>query len=390
MAAIMSCLKLAKFQTENFRNLGAQTAWLAPGINCIFGDNGNGKTNLLEAIYFLATQKSFRKNAGFPQMLGMDGGKPEIIFSAVFTNQEDQQIPYSGKVTAEGSVWFYDRVPVKKRPRIPVVLINPFDAHHFFFTAQFRRSWFDLHLAQISEEYKRHWSYYQKALKQRNSLLAANLAGSDGQLKALTTVLAQSTAKLLPWRQEFTQQLAAATKRVFQQLFNDSFDFKLQIKSPFLNCSLQQILDLYLEKLEIEKIAKHTLRGLHRDDYQLFIGDFQAEEYASMGQQKCAYLALEFAYIELFRYKFNAYPIVLIDDVSGELDQARWFNLVSYLRRCNFQVLITTANEKFRETLQKIGKINELKITAGEIQNLSTPPSFHPLVCDQPEIRSEL
>ncbi|MBP5297066.1 MAG: DNA replication and repair protein RecF [Bacteriovoracaceae bacterium] len=358
-------------------------AIFGPGINCIFGDNGNGKTNLLEAIYYLIYHRSFRRKAGFPQILGMDGGKPEILFSAVVQeagktekgpSRPAQNFAYTGKVTAQGPLWFWQQKPAPKRPNIPLVLINPFDAHHFFFTASFRRGWFDQRLALLSQVYKQKWAYYQKALKQRNALLA-NAGGSslpDGPLQALTDVMAASTAELLPLRLAFIQDLVKQTKQVFPRLFQEDLALQLEMVSPFLNCSLQQIKDLYLEKLPAEKLAKRSLRGLHRDDYRIFIGDFQAEEYASMGQQKCAYLALEFAYIELFRYKFNAYPIVLMDDVSGELDQARWFNLVTYLRQCNFQVLITTANEKFRETLQQIGQINELKITSGEIKNLTS------------------
>ncbi len=383
----MGQIKLWKFQAANFRNLGTQVATFGPGINCIFGNNGNGKTNLLEAIYFLIYHKSFRKGAGFPQMLGIDGGKPEILFSAVFQEammpspspKQDEQnslanFTYTGKVTAAGPQWFWQQKPALKRPNLPLVLINPFDAHHFFHTSQFRRSWFDQRLALLSPLYKKKWAYYQKALKQRNALLV-NYTGSsldDGHLMALTDVMAASTAELLPLRLAFIQDLAQQTQKVFPRLFQEDLILHLAMASPFQNCTLQQIKDLYLEKLSAEKLAKHSLRGLHRDDYQVFIGDFQAEEYASMGQQKCAYLALEFAYIELFRYKFNAYPIVLMDDVSGELDQARWFNLVTYLRQCNFQVLITTANEEFRETLQQIGQINELKITAGEIKNLTS------------------
>lgn len=80
-----------------------------------------------------------------------------------------------------------------------------------------------------------------------------------------------------------------------------------------------------------------------------------------------SYLSLIFAYIELFRYNFNTYPIVLIDDVSGELDKARWGRLVKFLEQREFQVLITTANEKFKEELEKINGANKIYISNGSV-----------------------
>jgi DNA replication and repair protein RecF len=92
-------------------------------------------------------------------------------------------------------------------------------------------------------------------------------------------------------------------------------------------------------------------------------------EYSSLGQQKIAYLSLLFAYIELFRYKFNFYPVLLIDDVSGELDEVRWERLVDYLKMRNFQVFITTANENFKSKLAKIKGANKIKVVSGFITN---------------------
>src|SRR5690606_34270057 len=90
-------------------------------------------------------------------------------------------------------------------------------------------------------------------------------------------------------------------------------------------------------------------------------------DYCSLGQQKMSYLSLLFAYIELFRYKYTSYPIVLIDDVSGELDRFRWQKLVEYLEKSEFQVLITTANEKFKEELERIVGASKLYVESGSV-----------------------
>src|SRR5690606_569349 len=113
------------------RNLSSDVLSFSPHINCIFGQNGHGKTNILEAIYVLANKRSFRKNAAFPQFLGIDGEKPEIIFSSVLQSAEGAAHSYSCKLFNGTGQWYFDGHPAKKAPPLKVVLVNPFDAHHF-------------------------------------------------------------------------------------------------------------------------------------------------------------------------------------------------------------------------------------------------------------------
>jgi len=90
----MNCWKVKKLQAQNFRNLGKDVFEFSPGINCIFGQNGNGKTNLLEAVHLLTNKKSFRKNTGYSQMINIEGASPELIIQSVFEN-DDEQSSYS-------------------------------------------------------------------------------------------------------------------------------------------------------------------------------------------------------------------------------------------------------------------------------------------------------
>jgi len=93
-------------------------------------------------------------------------------------------------------------------------------------------------------------------------------------------------------------------------------------------------------------------------------------DFCSLGQQKMSYLSLLFAYIELFRYKIGSFPIVLMDDVSGELDKSRWENLVQYLGKGKFQTLITTANEAFKNELEKVEGTKKIIVTSGLVKNV--------------------
>ena len=104
-----------------------------------------------------------------------------------------------------------------------------------------------------------------------------------------------------------------------------------------------------------------------KDDYECRLNSYNSFDYSSLGQQKMSYLSLIFAYLELFRYKMYSYPIVLIDDISGELDETRWTCLIHFLERQMFQVLITTANVNFKQALRKITHIKMLNVKSGNL-----------------------
>ena len=122
--------------------------------------------------------------------------------------------------------------------------------------------------------------------------------------------------------------------------------------------------------IQKDLIIGHTEKGIHRDDFVLLFNGLNAFDFCSLGQQKMAYLSLVFAYIELFRYKNISYPIVLIDDISGELDRCRWGRLVDFLQQKEFQVLITTANEEFRKELERIDGAKKFFVKKGEIKTI--------------------
>ena len=120
----MQSFKISKLQVTNFRNLQPDIIEFNSGINCILGENGNGKTNILEALHVLSTRKSFRKNTGFPQFLGIDCEKPEIIFSSVFLDDQETKLSITGKMDSNSTHWFVDGHPMKKKIDLKLVFIT--------------------------------------------------------------------------------------------------------------------------------------------------------------------------------------------------------------------------------------------------------------------------
>lgn len=365
----MDNVKILKLKVDNFRNLESEIVEFSKNINCIFGDNGNGKTNLLEAIHFLFKRKSFRKNTGFPQMLSMDSEKPEIIFSSVIDINE-KVFAYSSKIVENNSEWFLDSKKNKKKIEAPVVFINPFDSYEFHKTPSVRRDWFDNQLSQIDKIYKKDLSSYSKMLRQRNVLLKKKPPHYRDQIQAIDSQRVPLIKNIIEKRKEFLNQLNPICSPFFKKIFSEEHQLEIFLETDFSDMNEEEIKKYIKSYHEKEEILGFTQVGIHKDDYMLLFDGINSFEYCSLGQQKMSYISLLFAYIELFRYKFESFPIVLIDDVSGELDNKRWSNLVKFLDNSLFQVFITTANENFKKELEKLTTVENIFVNCGLIEKI--------------------
>lgn len=363
----MNCLKLKKLQAQNFRNLGKDIFEFTPGINCIFGENGNGKTNLLEAVYLLTNKKSFRKSTGYSQMINIEGASPEVIIQSAFEN-EGELVAYSLRMTDELEERYLNNTFEKSKTPSTSVFINPFDSYSFHTSSTFRRQWFDSHLALIDKEFKQVLGRFQKAMRFRNSILGMGGKNASTQLRAIDEQVAEYSSFITGRRHEFLQELNRHITPTFRAIFSTDHLLQLDLDSMFVHWDTKKIFDFYRHQELNDIKAQITQVGIHRDDFIFSFDGLNAFEFCSLGQQKMAFLSLIFAYIELFRYKFTSYPIVLIDDVSGELDSQRWKNLIQYLETKKFQVLITTANESFRAELECITESTKFFIEHGKLK----------------------
>ncbi|HXH31839.1 MAG TPA: DNA replication and repair protein RecF [Bacteriovoracaceae bacterium] len=362
----MNCWKLKKLQARNFRNLQNSVFEFTPGINCIFGQNGNGKTNLLEAVHFLTNRKSFRKNTGYSQMINIEGTDPELVLQSVFGQDEDQ-VAYSLRVSEELDERYLNNKLEKTKTPSTCVFINPFDSYTFHTSGSYRRQWLDGHISLIDKEFRQISTRFLKALRFRNSILGMGGRNASDQLRAIDEQIADYSASITEIRLRFIKDLNEHITPTFRAIFDAEHTLELQLESLFIHWDAQKIYDYYRHNELSDIKSQVTQVGIHRDDYIFSFDGLNAFEFCSLGQQKMGFLSLIFAYIELFRYKFNSYPIVLIDDVSGELDSQRWKNLIQYLETKNFQVLITTANENFGEELEKINNSKKFTIELGKL-----------------------
>ncbi|MGB0455010.1 MAG: DNA replication/repair protein RecF [Bacteriovoracaceae bacterium] len=364
-----SNLFIEKIQVENFRNLENTICEFSSNINCIFGKNGNGKTNLLEAIYYLANKKSFRKNTAFPQLLSTDSEKPQILINSLIHNLENR-FSYNLRMGNEKFEFFKDSKAIKRKEKIPILFINPFDSYQFANTLGFRRSLFDGHLSLLSNDYSSSLYKFNRALKQRNVLLETKSQNFKEQIDALDESFSKYILELTTMREEYVKNLKIYLTENYRNLFSENHELSLEYKSQFKGLTQSEIKNFLFQNLEIDMTKGRTQISSNRDDYTCFFDGFNAYEFCSLGQLKMCFLSLLFAYIDLFRYKRESFPIVLIDDVSGELDEERWDRLIQFLETRQFQVFITTANEKFKERIETLPNSKKFLIQSGKISTL--------------------
>lgn len=362
----MPQIYIEKLAAKNFRNLDFDSITFSKNINCIFGQNGNGKTNLLEAIYFLFTHKSFRKKAGFSQIISMDSESPQIVISGVLDN-DGELCSYSGKWSLQGQSWYLNNTDHRKKLDQVIILVNPFDANQFYQIPAFRRDWFNNHFSYYSSEFKTQFKNYNKLLKMKNALLSKSYQKDKTQLLVINKELAILNFQILNKKQEILSELNQYLTPTFKRIFDENHELNLKIESKLSSLSVNELEDRLNEYLEKEMAIGHSIFGIHRDDFTFKFNGLNAFDFCSLGQQKMSYLSLLFAYTELFRYKFKAYPIIFVDDVSGELDNLRWERLIGFLKDKNFQVFITTANDGFKKILENIDKANKIYIKDGQL-----------------------
>ena len=248
------------------------------------------------------------------------------------------------------------------------LFIGPFDSGPFFSSSQQRRELFDELICETNEDYKKVLKKYFTALRFRNSLLQRKPQKYMEQIKAINMQMGDYSYFLQNQRNQYVTKLTQYLTATYKQLFSEEIILKMQY-SPTLplsraNKEISEIFDVNIER--DEKIC-HTTVGPHRDDYLLLFNNYSAIEFCSLGQQKMAYLSILFAHLDLVLEQYNLRPIILIDDISGELDSVRWANLINFLNNRRQQIIITTANEAFKDALNTIQHAKSIFVSSGEI-----------------------
>ena len=321
----------------NFRNHSAYLLECNDETSLILGENGCGKTSVLEAIYILTRGKGFR--ATDPEILKRDTDFYRIELE--FVSGEKNIATYDGKnkifLTMDKKV---KRLP--KKSKYPVVLFLPSDLNLISHAPGRRRDYFDRIFGQFSETYATNLNQYEKALKQRNELLKNDFLKPD-TLFSWNLLLARLGTDLYNARQKFIQEINAKLTLVYRSIAENGDEIHITYKTDATNLTDTTYLKYLEQNFEKDHYLGHTTFGVHRDDYIFEFNGKPADGSASRGETRSIILALKFIEADLIYTKLGQRPVILLDDVFSELDDTR--------RRClikNFkdnQVIITSVEK---------------------------------------------
>jgi DNA replication and repair protein RecF len=338
---------------KNYRNYKSEEIEFTNNINVILGENAQGKTNMMEAIYVLAMAKSHRTT----------NDKELIRWEEEYAKIEGRAMKRNGPlslqliISKKGKKARSNHIEQSKLSQyvgnINVVMFAPEDLNLVKGSPQVRRRFIDMEIGQISPLYMHDLSQYQKILQQRNhylKLLQARQHNDETVLDVLTEQLIELAAKITLKRYEFLQLLQKWAEPIHYEISRGLE--KLQIKyHPSVDVSekmeLSRIIEAYSEKFakikEKEINRGMTLAGPHRDDISFDVNEKDVQTFGSQGQQRTTALSIKLAEIELIFSEIGDYPILLLDDVLSELDDFRQTHLLNTIRQ-KVQTFVTTTS----------------------------------------------
>jgi DNA replication and repair protein RecF len=337
-----------------FKNYDEANLAFGPGINCFIGDNGSGKTNLLDAIYYLALTKSAFVSADAQSIKqGADFFVVKGKFSAPAL-ERPETIQVSMRVGQKKTIT-HDKQPYDRLAdhigRYPAVLISPYDTDLIRQGSEERRRYFDSLQSQLDHEFLELLIQYNGLLRQRNATLKQG-NGSHGfdalYLQALDDQLAPVGESLSALRVDFLTQFIPVFQRHYAQLADGREQVALEYKSQLTGQNFRHLL-LANERRDV--LLQRSTTGPHRDDFVFLMDELLVKSYASQGQQKSFAIALKLAQFELLASKPQPLgapgvkPLLLLDDIFDRLDDKRIARLLELVADQTFgQVFLTDTN----------------------------------------------
>ena len=360
-----AAVHLAHLKLRDFRNYARLDADFDPGFHLLLGDNAQGKTNLLEAIYLLATLRSFR-GVGSAQLVRY--GAPGYFVGARVLAAGTSDIRLYWSPTARSLT--LNQRPVRRLAdylgTLRVVVFCTEDLQLVKGPAGRRRRFLDLLLTQTHPGYLTVLQRYMQALRARNALLKTRPVDAAA-LAGFTRELVAAGEEILRRRSELVPRLSALTRLAYRRIAHDAEELRLDY-AP----SVQGRFAVELERLAGRELAlRTTVIGPHRDELRILLDERPAAQFASEGQKRTLAIALKMAQAEYLTGLHGSPPVLLLDDVMGELDAARRAGLMPLLERAHHasgQVFMTCTEEQWPAELGR--RLQRWQVRAGTLRPL--------------------
>jgi DNA replication and repair protein RecF len=333
---------LRRLSLINYRNYESAEVEFSPRINVLVGANGSGKTNLLDAVYYLSFTRSSRQPL---DSLNIRHGQDHFSIRGdfEFAGRRDTvavilQPGARKSVRVNGSE--YSRLS-DHIGRYPVVLIDPDDVDLIREGGEIRRRFFDILISQVDAVYLENLMRYNSLLKQRNSLL--RLAGGRPDETALDSydgLMAAPAAYIHQHRRSFLERFTPVFDRYFQYLVEEHETASVEYLSGLDEMTLEEGLQRCRER---DLALQRTSFGIHRDDFRFLLGTSEMKKFGSQGQRKTMVIAMRLAQWDLIRADKGFRPVLLLDDIFDKLDDHRIGRLLELMRDAFGQLFVTDA-----------------------------------------------
>lgn len=329
---------ITKIKINNFRNYKSQEIIFNKNINIFYGENAQGKTNIIEAIFLGSMGKSFRAKKD-KEMINLNASNSIIEI-------EYQKSDRDGKIKIELSNKkniFLNGIKLKKLSQllgnINTVIFTPDDINILKGGPQNRRRFLDIMISQLKPNYMHNLNLYAKTLEQRNNYLRQirEEKKDESLLDVWDENLANYAIIIYNYRKEFLKKINERIKNIHNEITEGKEEIKIEYNSNCIN--KEEFLNLLKQRRKLDIIKGYTTKGIHRDDFSIFINDRQLETYGSQGQHRTAILSLKICELNIIYEEVGEYPILLLDDFMSELDENRRKHFLEKIK--NTQVIIT-------------------------------------------------
>ncbi len=351
---------IKKLNLKNFRNYENQEINFCKNINIFYGENAQGKTNIIEAIYMSSIGKSFRTNKDIETiMLNKDNSLIECFFE-----KEDRDGKIKIEINKKKNI-FINGIKIKKLSEllgnINIVIFTPDDIEILKGGPQNRRKFLDIMISQLRPNYIYNLNMYLKTLEQRNNYLRQirEEQKDENMLEIWDEKLADYATKICKYRTDYINNINKKIKNIHKEITNNKEEIKIEYISECQDKNTY--LNLLKQRRKLDIIKGYTTKGIHRDDFSVFINNKELNIYGSQGQHRTAILSLKISELQIIKDEIGEYPILLLDDFMSELDNNRRKNLLKYMK--DAQVIITCTEKLNIDSLNCL----EYKVDNGKI-----------------------
>ena len=344
---------LSNLSLVNFKNIFQVDLKLSNRVNCFLGDNGQGKTNLLDAIYHLSYTKSFfnsidSQNVKFDESFYVIQGEVKI--------KKDDLKLYCGLKKGEKKIFKKNKKIYKKLADhiglFPVVMITPYDINLILDGSETRRRFFFFFFSQFENNYLIELLQYNKLLKQRNAFLKTKNKAID-LLEIYDDQMVDKAQAIFKSRNKFISEFTPVFSQFYKDISSNKEEVSLNYHSSLTSDSMKEI---FLMNRTKDQLIGYTSSGIHRDDFHFSINTNPIKKFGSQGQQKTFLIALKLAKFEYIKMKKDITPVLLLDDIFDKLDDHRVGYILKLIEKNNLgQLFITdTSKDKIPNILKNL------------------------------------